>query len=75
MLRIALRAHRTGFLVTALLSSVTMFVEAAGFAAAAGQTPAQRAVFGQQMEALAGWLGEHANRQVVGYIARQHCAR
>jgi len=53
MLRIALRAHRTGFLVTALLSSVTMFVEAAGFAAAAGQTPAQRAVFGQQMEALA----------------------
>ena len=53
MLRIALRAHRTGFLVTAALSSVTMFVEVAGFAAAAGQTPAQRAAFGAQMQALA----------------------
>src|SRR5262245_23245749 len=53
MLRIALRAHRTGFLVGAALSFVTMFVETEGFAVAAGQPPAQRAAFGAQMQALA----------------------
>jgi len=53
MLRIALRAHRTGFLVAAALSFVTTFVETEGFAAAAGQTPAERAAFGAQMQALA----------------------
>lgn len=49
MLRIGLRAHLTGFLVTGSLGFVTLFTVMAGFAASAGHTTAERAAFGHQM--------------------------
>lgn len=53
MLRIAIGAHRTGFLVVAVLGFALAFVEVVGFAAAAGHTAAERAAFGKQMAELA----------------------
>jgi ABC-2 type transport system permease protein len=51
-LRLALRLQRTGFFATAALSVALGLLQAIGFAAIGGNTPAQRAAFGQQMELL-----------------------
>jgi ABC-2 type transport system permease protein len=53
MLRIALRAHRRGFLAVTVMAAIIGLAQAAGFAAAAGRTEASRASFGHQMEVLA----------------------
>jgi ABC-2 type transport system permease protein len=53
LLRLALRSHRTGLLMTALVVSAGGLLNAIGFALIAGDSPAARAVFAQQMELLA----------------------
>ncbi|TMC69434.1 MAG: hypothetical protein E6J13_11495 [Chloroflexi bacterium] len=53
LLRLALRSHRTGFLMTALVVAAGGLLNAVGFAQIAGDNPAARAVFAQQMELLA----------------------
>jgi ABC-2 type transport system permease protein len=53
LLRLALRSHRTGLLMTALVVSAGGLLNAVGFAQIAGDTPAARTVFAQQMELLA----------------------
>jgi ABC-2 type transport system permease protein len=53
LLRLALRSHRTGFLATALVVAAGGIINAVGFAQIAGDNPAARAVFAQQMELLA----------------------
>lgn len=53
LLRLALRSHRTGLLMTALVVSAGGLLNAVGFAQIAGDTPTARAVFAQQMELLA----------------------
>src|ERR1700694_987170 len=53
LVRLALRSHRTGLLVTALIGAAGGLVNAVGFAQIAGDNPAARAVFAQQMELLA----------------------
>ena len=53
LLRLALRSHRTGFLATALVVAAGGLINAVGFAQIAGDNPAARAVFAQQMELLA----------------------
>jgi ABC-2 type transport system permease protein len=53
LFRLALRSHRTGFLATALIVSAGGLINAVGFAEIAGDNPAARAVFAQQMELLA----------------------
>jgi ABC-2 type transport system permease protein len=50
---IGLRAHRTGFLVTAVLGFLAIFLQATAFGAAAGTTAASRAAFGHSIEVLA----------------------
>src|SRR5205085_8073240 len=53
MLRLALRSHRTGLLMTGLVVAAGGLINAVGFARIAGDNPAARAVFAQQMELLA----------------------
>jgi ABC-2 type transport system permease protein len=53
LVRLAVRSHRTGFLATALIVAAGGFINAIGFAQIAGDNPAARAVFAQQMELLA----------------------
>jgi ABC-2 type transport system permease protein len=53
LLRLALRSHRTGLLVTALVVSAGGLLNAVAFAQIAGDNPAARVVFAQQMELLA----------------------
>ena len=53
MLGIGLRAHRTGFLVTAVLGFLAIFLQATAFGAAAGTTAASRAAFAHSIEVLA----------------------
>jgi putative exporter of polyketide antibiotics len=52
LLRLAVRSHRTGFLATSLLAAAGGLINAIGFAQIAGENPAARAVFAQQMELL-----------------------
>jgi ABC-2 type transport system permease protein len=52
LLRLALRAHRTGLLVTALVGAAGGLLNAIAFAQLAGETTAARAIFAQQMELL-----------------------
>jgi len=53
LFRLALRSHRTGLLMTALVVAAGGLLNAVGFAQIAGDTPAARALFAQQMELLA----------------------
>jgi ABC-2 type transport system permease protein len=53
LFRIAVRSHRTGLIATALLGAIGGALNAVGFVQVAGATPAERAVFAQQMELLA----------------------
>jgi len=53
LLRIALRLGRMGAIATAALGTVGAIAQPLAFATLAGNTPAERAVFGQQMELLA----------------------
>jgi ABC-2 type transport system permease protein len=53
LLRLALRSHRTGLLMTALVGALGGAINAIGFAQIAGDTAAARAVFAQEMELLA----------------------
>jgi ABC-2 type transport system permease protein len=53
LLRLALRSHRTGLIATALIVSLGGLINSIGFAQIAGDTPAARALFAQQMELLA----------------------
>jgi ABC-2 type transport system permease protein len=53
LLRLALRSHRTGLLLTALVGAAGGLLNAIGFGLIAGDTPAARAVFAQQLELLA----------------------
>ncbi|HYU81513.1 MAG TPA: ABC transporter permease subunit [Candidatus Polarisedimenticolia bacterium] len=53
LLRLALRSHRTGLLGTGMVVAAGGFINALGFAQIAGDNPAARAVFAQQMELLA----------------------
>ena len=53
LLRLALRSHRTGLVATLLLGALGGLINAVGFAQIAGDNPAARAVFAQQMELLA----------------------
>jgi ABC-2 type transport system permease protein len=53
LLRLALRSHRTGLLATGMVVAAGGFINAVGFGQIAGDTPAARAIFGQQMELLA----------------------
>lgn len=53
LLRLALRSHRTGLIMTALVAAAGGLLNAVGFAQIAGDNPAARAVFAQQMELLA----------------------
>lgn len=53
LLRLALRSHRTGLLASTLVGAAGALVNAIGFAQIAGDNPAARAVFAQQMELLA----------------------
>src|SRR5712692_1060117 len=53
LLRLALRSHRTGLLMTGLVVAAGGLLNAIGFAQIAGDTPAARALFAQQMELLA----------------------
>jgi ABC-2 type transport system permease protein len=52
LLRLALRSHRTGLIATALVVSLGGLINSIGFAQIAGDTPAARALFAQQMELL-----------------------
>lgn len=52
MLRIALRMQRTGLIATTAFSAGLGLLQAIGFAAIIGNTPAERAAFGQEMELL-----------------------
>jgi len=52
LFRLALRSHRTGLLMTALVVAAGGLLNAVAFAQIAGDTPAARAVFAQQMELL-----------------------
>jgi ABC-2 type transport system permease protein len=49
---IALRYHRTGLIVMSVLSAIAGVLNAAAFEQLAGNTPAQRAAFGEQMLVL-----------------------
>src|SRR4029077_18933212 len=49
---LALRSHRTGLLMTALVVSAGGLINAVGFAQIVGDTPTARVVFAQQMELL-----------------------
>jgi ABC-2 type transport system permease protein len=53
LLRLALRSHRTGLLASTLIVAAGGFINAIGFAQIAGDNPAARAIFAQQMELLA----------------------
>jgi ABC-2 type transport system permease protein len=53
LLRLALRSHRTGLLATGIVVAAGGFINAVGFAEIAGDNPAARTVFAQQMELLA----------------------
>jgi ABC-2 type transport system permease protein len=53
LLRLALRSHRTGLLMTALVGALGGAINAIGFAQIAGDNPGARAVFAQEMELLA----------------------
>ena len=53
LLRLALRSHRTGLLATGMVVAAGGFINAVGFTQIAGDNPAARAVFAQQMELLA----------------------
>lgn len=53
LLGLALRSHRTGLLMTALVGAAAGLLNAIGFAQIAGDTPVARAIFAQQMELLA----------------------
>jgi ABC-2 type transport system permease protein len=53
LIRFALRSHRTGLLMTGLIVSAGGLLNAVGFAEIAGNDPAARAAFAQQMELLA----------------------
>jgi ABC-2 type transport system permease protein len=53
LFRLALRSHRTGVLATTLIGAAGGLINAIGFAQIAGDNPAARAVFAQQMELLA----------------------
>jgi hypothetical protein len=52
LFRVAFRSHRTGLIVMSSLSILAGVLNAAAFEQLAGHTPADRAVFGQQMELL-----------------------
>ncbi|MDQ6858531.1 MAG: ABC transporter permease subunit [Chloroflexota bacterium] len=52
LLRIALRAQRTGLLATAWIGAVAGIANGVGYAAVAGTTHAERVAFAQQMELL-----------------------
>lgn len=52
LFRLALRHQRTGLIVMSTMSLITGALNAAAFEQLAGSTPAERAVFGQQMELL-----------------------
>jgi ABC-2 type transport system permease protein len=52
LVRIALRAQRTGTLATAWIGAVAGIANGAGYAAVAGTTHAERVAFAQQMELL-----------------------
>jgi len=53
LFRLAFRSHRTGLLATGMVVAAGGFINAVGFAQIAGDNPAARAVFAQQMELLA----------------------
>jgi putative exporter of polyketide antibiotics len=53
LLRIGLRLGRAGAVAAAALGTVGAFAQPLAFATLAGNTPAERALFGQQMELLA----------------------
>ena len=53
LLRLAVRSHRTSLLMTALVVAAGGLLNAIGFAQIAGDTPAARVLFAQQMELLA----------------------
>ncbi|MEK6208419.1 MAG: ABC transporter permease subunit [Chloroflexota bacterium] len=53
LLRLAVRSHRTGLIMTALAGTVGGLLNSIGFAQIAGDNPAARALFAQQMELLA----------------------
>jgi ABC-2 type transport system permease protein len=53
LLRLALRSQRTGLLASTIIGAAGGLVNAVGFAQIAGDNPAARAVFAQQMELLA----------------------
>lgn len=53
LFRIALRLGRLGAIATAALGTVGAIAQPLAFATLAGNTPAERALFGQQMELLA----------------------
>src|SRR5437773_9589235 len=53
LLRLAVRSHRTSLLMTGLVVAAGGLLNAIGFAQIAGDTPAARALFAQQMELLA----------------------
>src|SRR5881628_1052071 len=53
LLRLAVRSHRTGLFMTAVVVAAGGLLNAIGFAQIAGDTPAARALFAQQMELLA----------------------
>jgi ABC-2 type transport system permease protein len=53
LLRLALRSHRTGLAATGLVVAAGGLLNAIGFAQIAGDNPAARAAFAQQMELLA----------------------
>jgi len=52
LLRLAVRSHRTGLLMTALALTIGGLLNSIGFAQIAGDNPAARALFAQQMELL-----------------------
>jgi ABC-2 type transport system permease protein len=56
LVRIAFRLGRPGAIAAAALATVGAIAQPLAFATLAGNTPAERALFGQQMELLAGQL-------------------
>jgi ABC-2 type transport system permease protein len=52
LLRLAVRSHRTGLVMTALALAIGGLLNSIGFAQIAGDDPAARALFAQQMELL-----------------------
>src|SRR3954468_6763171 len=52
LFRLALRSHRTGIIVMAVMGAIAGALNAAAFLQLAGDTPAARAAFGQEMAVL-----------------------